>query len=182
MQTLEQVLGTALLSPAALGPQTNWLLSDLLPCSPLPQYTGMLLGARPGAADESVALTSEQSVLVPHELPGQDPEGGSEVNFALDESSSTTATPRGDLSQSASATTFTEQASADGPKSPLAQVWLGRQAPDMLLLAYVYSVALGSTHCPLLCMQSTARQLARCEGQTPMVSVMAFTLLPCVYM
>ncbi|WIA29268.1 hypothetical protein OEZ86_011776 [Tetradesmus obliquus] len=80
---------------------------------------GMVLGTRPGAADESVALTSEASVQVPHELPGQDPEGGSEVNFAVDEdSSSAAATPRGDLS-----TSFSEQVSLDGqPHSPHAQV------------------------------------------------------------
>lgn len=79
----------------------------------------MVLGTRPGAADESVALTSEASVQVPHELPGQDPEGGSEVNFAVDEdSSSAAATPRGDLS-----TSFSEQVSLDGqPHSPHAQV------------------------------------------------------------
>jgi hypothetical protein len=80
---------------------------------------GMVLGTRPGAADESVALTSETSVQVPHELPGQDPEGGSEVNFAVDdESSSAAATPRGDLSS-----TFSERVSLDGqPASPHAQV------------------------------------------------------------
>jgi hypothetical protein len=79
----------------------------------------MVLGTRPGAADESVALTSEANVQVPHELPGQDPEGGSEVNFAVDdESSSAAATPRGDLSS-----TFSEQVSLDGqPASPHAQV------------------------------------------------------------
>jgi hypothetical protein len=91
------------------------------PCCllPLSCAAGMVLGTRPGAADESVALTSEANVQVPHELPGQDPEGGSEVNFAVDdESSSAAATPRGDLSS-----TFSEQVSQDGqPASPHAQV------------------------------------------------------------
>jgi hypothetical protein len=90
-------------------------------CCLLPRLwpAGMVLGTRPGAADESVALTSETSVQVPHELPGQDPEGGSEVNFAVDdESSSAAATPRGDLSSA-----FNEQVSLDGqPASPHAQV------------------------------------------------------------
>lgn len=35
-------------------------------------------------------------IQVPHELPGQDPEGGSEVNFGDGESSEATATPRAD--------------------------------------------------------------------------------------
>eukprot|EP00882_Tetradesmus_deserticola_P002991 GHRQ01003176.1.p1 GENE.GHRQ01003176.1~~GHRQ01003176.1.p1 ORF type:complete len:1130 (+),score=552.97 GHRQ01003176.1:118-3507(+) len=78
---------------------------------------GMVLGTRPGAADASAALTSESSVQVPHELPGQDPEGGSEVNFAVgDESGSAAATPRGDLSGAFA------QVSLDGqPQSPPAQ-------------------------------------------------------------
>ncbi len=84
---------------------------------------GMVLGTRPGAADESVALTSDASVHVPHELPGQDPEGGSEVNFALgDESSSATATPRAELGHSSSGV-FNEGLSADGqPQSPQKQI------------------------------------------------------------
>ena len=56
----------------------------------------MVLGARPGAANDSIALTADHCVAVPHEMPGQDPEGGSEVNFGLvEDSSSVSGTPRG---------------------------------------------------------------------------------------
>lgn len=50
-----------------------------------------------------MGLGPEHSIHVPHELPGQDPEGGSEVNFG-DESSSLAETPRegGDISRGAS--------------------------------------------------------------------------------
>jgi hypothetical protein len=56
----------------------------------------------PGA-QEAVGLAGGAAIQVPHELPGQDPEGGSEVNFG-DESSEATATPRadGELSRRAS--------------------------------------------------------------------------------
>lgn len=82
----------------------------------------MVLGARPGAANESVALTSEASVHVPHELPGQDPEGGSEVNFGDGEASSTAATPR-EVSRGGTDGHFNERVSCDGvPRSPKTQV------------------------------------------------------------
>eukprot|EP00879_Flechtneria_rotunda_P016242 GHRR01016993.1.p1 GENE.GHRR01016993.1~~GHRR01016993.1.p1 ORF type:complete len:737 (+),score=201.89 GHRR01016993.1:705-2915(+) len=85
---------------------------------------GMVMGTRPGAADESVALASEHSILVPHELPGQDPEGGSEVNFALDDGSSAAATPRADISRHSSEAGFSERGHlADGlMRSPADQV------------------------------------------------------------
>jgi hypothetical protein len=64
-------------------------------------------------------LTAEQSIHVPHELPGQDPEGGSEVNFGGDESSSVSGTPRadpgGDLSRRTS--DFSTQFAMDGRPS-----------------------------------------------------------------
>lgn len=66
---------------------------------------------------ETVGL-GEHTIQVPHELPGQDPEGGSEVNFG-DESSEATATPRadGDISRRTSDTNLNFQdsrPSADG--------------------------------------------------------------------
>lgn len=51
------------------------------------------------SASDTVTINTSPAVPVPHELPGQDPEGGSEVNFAMGadgESSETTATPRAD--------------------------------------------------------------------------------------
>lgn len=70
---------------------------------------------------ETVGLTSGQAIQVPHELPGQDPEGGSEVNFG-DESSEATATPRtdGDLSRRTSDTNLNfhdSRPSTDGVSS-----------------------------------------------------------------
>lgn len=84
----------------------------------------MVMGVRPGAADDSVALAGQASVAVPHELPGQDPEGGSEVNFSIDDdSSSAAATPRGDLSRGGSDAAFNERTSMDSqPRSPTSQV------------------------------------------------------------
>ncbi|KAF8073001.1 Ppc2 [Scenedesmus sp. PABB004] len=100
-------------------------LPDGLPAAPR-RAAGMVMGTRPGAAGESVALASEASVTVPHELPGQDPEGGSEVNFALggDDSSSAAATPRADPSSSGGGATFSSAGGAaeDGPLSPPSQV------------------------------------------------------------
>jgi hypothetical protein len=86
--------------------------------------SGVLLGPRPAAVGESVALASEAAIHVPHELPGQDPEGGSEVNFSMQEDSSSAAcTPRADLSRHDSGNAFNDT-SADGaaPRSPTAQV------------------------------------------------------------
>lgn len=81
----------------------------------------MVLGTRPGAADASVALASEASVHIPHELPGQDPEGGSEVNFG-DDSSSAAVTPR-ESSRGPSDGGFNEHVLPNGlPKSPEQQV------------------------------------------------------------
>jgi hypothetical protein len=48
------------------------------------------------APGETVAVGGGHPITVPHELPGQDPEGGSEVNFGDGESSEATATPRAD--------------------------------------------------------------------------------------
>lgn len=81
----------------------------------------MVLGVRPGAATEVIALTSEASVRIPHELPGQDPEGGSEVNFG-DGDSSAAATPR-DASSGGAGGAFNDRVSTEGvPRSPPAQV------------------------------------------------------------
>lgn len=98
----------------------------------------MVLGVRPGAANESVALTSEASVHVPHELPGQDPEGGSEVNFG-DGDASAAATPR-ETSQGGAEGHFNTRVSFDGvPRSPKEQVkgklhcCLARQPPHLCL-------------------------------------------------
>lgn len=68
-------------------------------CLHLPVFANTVA---PGA-QEAVGLAGGAAIQVPHELPGQDPEGGSEVNFG-DESSEATATPRadGELSRRAS--------------------------------------------------------------------------------
>lgn len=43
-----------------------------------------------------MGIVASQAIHVPHELPGQDPEGGSEVNFGDEPLSDATATPRAD--------------------------------------------------------------------------------------
>jgi hypothetical protein len=55
----------------------------------------MLAGAQFGGSYEQQAMLQvERGAVVPHELPGQDPEGGSEVDFAVDsEDASYASTP-----------------------------------------------------------------------------------------
>lgn len=43
----------------------------------------MVVGTRPSAFQEHSMLQAEKGVDIPHDLPGQDPEGGSEVDFPL---------------------------------------------------------------------------------------------------
>jgi hypothetical protein len=82
------------------------------PCHTPTPATGPL-GPRPGAPDASVALAAEPSILVPNEVPGQDPEGGSEVNYGDgDESSSVSGTPR--ESDSRRTSDFSLQFTMDG--------------------------------------------------------------------
>eukprot|EP00775_Hariotina_reticulata_P007911 gene7911-8107_t len=85
---------------------------------------GMVLGPRPGAVSESFVVAGETAIHVPHELPGQDPEGGSEVNFSMQEDSSSAAgTPRADISRNDSGNVFSDAlADGTGPRSPTAQV------------------------------------------------------------
>lgn len=89
----------------------------------------MVLGPRPGGVGESVVLAGETAIHVPHELPGQDPEGGSEVNFSMQEDSSSAAcTPRADISRNDSGNVFGDAlADATGPQSPTAQVGMASQ-------------------------------------------------------
>ncbi|KIZ04332.1 phosphoenolpyruvate carboxylase [Monoraphidium neglectum] len=78
---------------------------------------GMVSGTHPGGSYEQQAmLQAERGAVVPHELPGQDPEGGSEVEYSLEvsEDPSRASTPTTARAAAAAAANPLGRAAADG--------------------------------------------------------------------